>query len=474
MMKHLPLTLNHIIISCLVVALLLLLAGCTSGEPPQGEATGVAATPQPTFTAVPATPSPEATLTATAPPPTPEPSPVTPTATALAGVRQGDTLSLPSPTPLRGIACLVASAELPLREGPAATYPVIGTLSSGSSLSALKYAEDSAWVLAETAQQEIGWVDGDSVNCQEDLATLPVAMGIPAQPAALPDIPATRPPLPTATPLPPPPTDTPTPTPPAGPPTGRWRGEYYDNASLLGQPVLVREDATIDFNWFLDSPGPGIPADNFSVRWTGIFEFSQAGDYRFFAGVDDGVRLYLDGWLVIDAWGEFQPIDYFGTFEDVQAGLHTIVVEYVESGGHARAKVWYEHGNFADEDWIGEYYDNRNLGDPVIFTQGTDEIDFDWDDDSPDGRLSDDRFSVRWRRTVHLEHGDYRFFADLEDEDEVRVTIDGWEVMNDHRDSQGRVEGRFDNLGGGNHTMVVEFREHGDDAAIEFWWERED
>jgi hypothetical protein len=150
------------------------------------------------------------------------------------------------------------------------------------------------------------------------------------------------------------------------------------------------------------------------------------------------------------------------------------VVEYFESGGHARAKVWYEHGNFTDEDWIGEYYNNRDLQDPVVFTESTDEIDFDWDDDSPDDRLSDDRFSIRWRRTVHLDYGDYRFFADIEDEDEVRVTIDGWEVMNDRRDSRGRVEGRFDRLGGGNHTIVVEFREHGDDAGIEFWWERED
>jgi hypothetical protein len=136
---------------------------------------------------------------------------------------------------------------------------------------------------------------------------------------------------------------------------GRWRGQYYDNASLLGEPVLVREDATIDFNWFLDSPAPGLPADNFSVRWTGVFDFTQAGDYRFFASVDDGVRLYLDGWLVIDAWHEFAPIDHFGTFEAVQPGLHTITVEYFESGGHAKAKVWNEYGNFNSEEWIGEY-----------------------------------------------------------------------------------------------------------------------
>jgi hypothetical protein len=254
---------------------------------------------------------------------------------------------------------------------------------------------------------------------------------------------------------------------------GRWRGEYYDNASLLGQPVLVREDATLDFDWLIDSPAPGIPADNFSVRWTGIFDFAQAGDYRFQASVDDGVRVYLDGWVVIDQWHTSLPTNYFGVFEDVQAGPHTVVVEYFESGGHARARVWYEFGDFADEDWIGEYFDNRDFRDPIVFVESTDEIDFDWDDDSPHDRLNDDSFSVRWRRSVHFEPGDYRFFAELEDEDRVRVTIDGWEIINEGRDSDGRAEGKFDNLGGGSHTVVVEFEEHGEDAGIKFYWDRD-
>ena len=151
-----------------------------------------------------------------------------------------------------------------------------------------------------------------------------------------------------------------------------------------------------------------------------------------------------------------------------------MVVEYFESGGLARAKVWRDYGNFTDREWVGSYYDNRDLQDPVVFTKNSEDIDFDWGDDSPDDRLSRNQFSVRWQRNVHFDPGDYRFFAEIEDEDEVRVTIDGWEIMNKRRDNAGRVEGHFDNLGEGNHTVVVEFREHGENAAIKFWWEKED
>ena len=48
-----------------------------------------------------------------------------------------------------------------------------------------------------------------------------------------------------------------------------WRGEYFNNRDLLGDPVLVRNDPSLDFNWGLGSPAPGVVnADNFSARWT--------------------------------------------------------------------------------------------------------------------------------------------------------------------------------------------------------------
>ena len=98
-----------------------------------------------------------------------------------------------------------------------------------------------------------------------------------------------------------------------------WRGEYYDNRKLKGTPVLVRNDGAIDFDWGAGSPDPAVPVDNFSVRWTRTLGFT-AGTYRFLASCDDGVRVYVNGQLVIDAWqkqqlpntasGDITPVSY--------------------------------------------------------------------------------------------------------------------------------------------------------------------
>ncbi len=46
-------------------------------------------------------------------------------------------------------------------------------------------------------------------------------------------------------------------------------GEYFNNPTITGSPVLVRTDASINFFWPENvSPAAGIPTNNYSVRWT--------------------------------------------------------------------------------------------------------------------------------------------------------------------------------------------------------------
>jgi hypothetical protein len=116
-----------------------------------------------------------------------------------------------------------------------------------------------------------------------------------------------------------------------------WVGEYYANPWLSGSPTLVRADNSIDFNWGDGSPDPSIPSDNFSVRWTRNVDFNQ-GTYRFTATSDDGVRLYIDGALVIDQW-----YDRTATSNSVQinlsAGTHALRLEYYEHLGDAEVTL---------------------------------------------------------------------------------------------------------------------------------------
>jgi len=79
-------------------------------------------------------------------------------------------------------------------------------------------------------------------------------------------------------------------------------GEYFSNRTPSGSPVFTRVDPSIDFAWNNVSPAPGVPAENFSVRWTGHLFAPVTGDYRLGASSDGGYRLYLDDKLFIDDW----------------------------------------------------------------------------------------------------------------------------------------------------------------------------
>ncbi len=467
----------------IVVAIIFLASRLRTHSPPPATATV-----QPTRTATSVTSEPASLLPRSPTPrrPTSTPSPPTPTAYAIlqdvstptptvtpspfALTSGGDTLSpLPSPVPAPPtptsaihIRCTVGVNVLNLREGPGTSYGLIRTLPTGASLSVLKRAADGSWLLVETEQQQVGWVYCPFVTCQGDLADLPVAHGVVVQSPALPTATATPPLTPTSLMTP-------------GPPLSldSWRAEYYDNASLLGEPVLIREDPLIDFNWILDSPAPNIPADNFSVRWTRLFDFFEGGDYRFFAEADDGIRIYVDGWLVIDAWHTSTPTTHSGSFADIQAGIHTITVEYFESGGHAHVKVWAEKTLFVDAQWRGEYYDNSELQEPVFLIRQDESIDFDWDYGSPAEGMDGNHFSVRWKQTLFFDGGDYKFVAEVADRDRVRIYLDDWLIVDQYKEESGTVKGHFGNLGAGYHTVVVEYQEQVGRAEIRVWWERQ-
>jgi beta-glucosidase len=85
------------------------------------------------------------------------------------------------------------------------------------------------------------------------------------------------------------------------------KGEYFNNAALRGQPVMTRVDKQIDFDWGAASPGPSLPANAFSVRWSGSIAVPGAGSYTFQISPEhcspcDGVdsfRLYLDDQQVL-------------------------------------------------------------------------------------------------------------------------------------------------------------------------------
>ncbi len=141
------------------------------------------------------------------------------------------------------------------------------------------------------------------------------------------------------TPIPQPTTNTPPPTstPDIPIPTTGFKGQYFNNMTLSGNPLVTRLDNEINFDWGTSSPATGIPADMFSVRWSSNPNLA-AGSYTFNITTDDGMRVFVDGNKIIDKWFD-QPATPYSAMINLSAGSHLIVIEYYENSQSALAKA---------------------------------------------------------------------------------------------------------------------------------------
>lgn len=133
------------------------------------------------------------------------------------------------------------------------------------------------------------------------------------------------------------PAPTPTPTPSPTTTGGPWTALYYNNKDLSGSPVETRVDGKIHFDWGAGSPGNAVNSDGFSALWTAINSF-ETGAYRFTTTTDDGVRLYVDGVLVVDDWSVHPATEKSGEIA-LTGGSHTVQIRYFEEGGMASIYV---------------------------------------------------------------------------------------------------------------------------------------
>lgn len=104
---------------------------------------------------------------------------------------------------------------------------------------------------------------------------------------------------------------------------------FFNNKTLTGTPVVNATFDRVNFNWGTASPMAGVNADNFSARFSRRFNFDGT-DYRFNATVDDGVRVKVDGNVVIDSWKDQAATTYNALYKPSK-GDHDVVVEYYDA-----------------------------------------------------------------------------------------------------------------------------------------------
>jgi N-acetylmuramoyl-L-alanine amidase len=114
------------------------------------------------------------------------------------------------------------------------------------------------------------------------------------------------------------------------------RGSYFDNMDFTVLRV-ERTDATVNFQWGAGSPDPSVAADTFSARWIGKVQPRYTQTYSFYTQTDDGVRLWVNGQLLIDKWVDQGGTEWSGTVSLTAGQQYDIQMDYYENGGGAAA-----------------------------------------------------------------------------------------------------------------------------------------
>jgi hypothetical protein len=256
-----------------------------------------------------------------------------------------------------------------------------------------------------------------------------------------------------------------------------WWAEYYANPGLYDSPALTRYEGNIDYDWGRGAPAPGLPADHFSVRWTRTTHFNT-GAYKICVTVDDGVRVWVDGHLIIDQW-KVQGATTYCAGQQLSAGDHTLQMAYFENTESALAKLRWAAGDGPPSDpmpphppapppmppnqpapqppqhggWAGQYYNNKDLSGSPALTRTEADLRFDWGLGSPAASLPVDDFSARWTRDVHFPAGTYSFFAKTDDG--VRLWVDGSLIIDSWHDQPATTRSGTHTLSAGTHQVKV-------------------
>ncbi len=237
--------------------------------------------------------------------------------------------------------------------------------------------------------------------------------------------------------------------------TEAWTGQYFANRNLEGDPLFTRSDADINFAWGRAAPDPRLPADDFSVRWTRWVQMDTPGRWTMVVTHDDGVRLFVDDNLLIDAWNEQTTSTHTATI-NLSQSYHLVRLEYFEHAENAEIRLQMISAAFPD--WRGDYYANPDLTGPPVFSRNDSTINFNFGSTGPGGGILGAPFSARWTRALYFDAGRYRLTTRTDDG--TRLWVDQQLVVNQWHD---QVPTRWNGdvtLSTGWHVIRMEYYNH--------------
>ena len=124
-----------------------------------------------------------------------------------------------------------------------------------------------------------------------------------------------------------------------------FTARYYNGPAIEGEPVVTRMDQQINFNWIYTKPHPDVDANQFCVLWTGTLIPPESFEGNIGLSSLDSMKLYVDGELLIDGWGEGKSANKMVTFSFERGRKYDIRIEYRNDMRGVRVIFGYNRGN---------------------------------------------------------------------------------------------------------------------------------
>ena len=260
-----------------------------------------------------------------------------------------------------------------------------------------------------------------------------------------------------------------------------WRAEFFNYDPSPAPPAFpdTEPDAVLHFDavdaeWGGGSPTSAVNADFFLSRWRRRVNLA-AGRYRFTTLSDDGVRVRVDGRIVIDKW---QPMSLTASTGDIVVGpgLHELELDYFERTGQSRLRLDWQA---LDLGWRAEIWPLTGAGGPPAFSDPAplERVDPGIAFEGQLGagisaKLLKDGVALRWTRELDVaDAGEYELLARIDGG--VRVYVDGQIAIDAWPQQPARVLRGRAMLSAGRHVLRVEYRyANGSTPVAKLDWER--
>jgi|GEM_PF-656371 len=157
--------------------------------------------------------------------------------------------------------------------------------------------------------------------------------------------------------------------------------QYWNNVDFAGTPVASQVEPNVNYPYSTGGFGPsGVYPTAYSTRWTGYIIAPVSGNYTFKTLSDDGIRLWINGNLVLNDWSNHVTATDSSGLVNLTAGqIYPINLEYYQGLGGTQAQLEWSYPGQSTQIIPASQFLTANIsgqtvagtGNPISFTNIT-------------------------------------------------------------------------------------------------------